>query len=163
MDSELESALSNMSLQGNSSTHTHTTGHTSAGTSVGGSSGGSIRRRKSKELESEPPSSDSIIRIALINRLGPVEVGEASILVAVSSPHRRRAFEVAEWLLEETKRKVPIWKREVRVKAAPVEHKTGKSKAVEVQEDGRGWVGLESAQQKDNLQNGQSMAAAVES
>lgn len=41
----------------------------------------------------------------------PVE--QASILVAVSSPHRREAFEVAEWALELVKREAQIWKKEV--------------------------------------------------
>ena len=46
-------------------------------------------------------------------RLGVVPVGEASIVITVSSPHRKEAFVVCEYLLEQLKLSVPIWKREV--------------------------------------------------
>ncbi len=48
------------------------------------------------------------------HRLGPVEPGEASVVVAVSSPHRPAAFAASEWLMDRIKRDVPIWKREHR-------------------------------------------------
>jgi molybdopterin synthase catalytic subunit len=44
--------------------------------------------------------------------LGEVPVGEASIVIAVSSPHRREAFEACEFVLEEVKKQAQIWKRE---------------------------------------------------
>lgn len=56
--------------------------------------------------------SDRITRCYIAHRLGEVSVGECSILIAVSSPHRKEAFTVAEWLLEETKRNVAVWKCE---------------------------------------------------
>ena len=46
----------------------------------------------------------------VVHRLGPVEVGAASIVIATSAPHRRAAFAAAEWLLERTKTVVPVWK-----------------------------------------------------
>lgn len=98
---------------------------------------------------SSPPPPDSIVRIVLLHRLGPVPTGESSILVAVSSPHRRRAFEVAEWLLEETKRIVPIWKREVRADEGgkeiveDEEEKQAGGKPVVGEKGTRGWVGLD--------------------
>ncbi|PWZ00458.1 Molybdopterin biosynthesis MoaE [Testicularia cyperi] len=57
-------------------------------------------------------SEDRITRCYVAHRLGEVGVGECSILIAVSSPHRKEAFVVAEWLLEETKKNVAVWKRE---------------------------------------------------
>ncbi|KAG6336096.1 hypothetical protein ID866_2993 [Astraeus odoratus] len=54
----------------------------------------------------------SPIRYAIHHRLGVVPVGEASIVIAVSSPHRKEAFLACEQILEEVKQKVPIWKRE---------------------------------------------------
>jgi molybdopterin synthase catalytic subunit len=48
----------------------------------------------------------------LIHRLGYVALGEASVLVAVSTPHRRDAFEAAAWLMDAIKGEVPIWKQE---------------------------------------------------
>ena len=48
------------------------------------------------------------------HRLGLVEPGASSVVVAVSSPHRRESFAAGEWLMEQIKREVPIWKREHR-------------------------------------------------
>lgn len=53
-----------------------------------------------------------IISCALHHRLGTVPVGEPSIVIAVSSPHRKEAFVACEQILEEVKQKVQIWKRE---------------------------------------------------
>jgi molybdopterin synthase catalytic subunit len=49
---------------------------------------------------------------AIVHRLGVVPVGEASVAIAASAPHRREAFAAAEWLMAEVKRVVPVWKRE---------------------------------------------------
>ncbi len=50
--------------------------------------------------------------IAMIHRLGTVPIGEESILIAVSSPHRGAAWRAGEETLEECKSKVEVWKRE---------------------------------------------------
>ncbi|KAK4232237.1 Molybdopterin synthase catalytic subunit [Podospora fimiseda] len=50
--------------------------------------------------------------IAMIHRLGTVPIGEESILIAVSSPHRQAAWRAGEEALEECKEKVEVWKRE---------------------------------------------------
>lgn len=55
---------------------------------------------------------DRITRCYIAHRLGEVAVGQCSIVIAVSSPHRKEAFVVAEWLLEEVKKNVAVWKRE---------------------------------------------------
>ena len=52
-------------------------------------------------------------KVAVAHRLGEVPVGEASVAVAVASPHRDAAFEAARWLIDTLKRDVPIWKQEV--------------------------------------------------
>ncbi|KAF8640978.1 hypothetical protein AX17_000624 [Amanita inopinata Kibby_2008] len=57
-------------------------------------------------------SISSIIKCALHHRIGTVPVGEPSIVIAVSSPHRKEAFLVCETILEEVKDKAQIWKRE---------------------------------------------------
>jgi molybdopterin synthase catalytic subunit len=54
----------------------------------------------------------SLKGIALIHRLGTVPVGEESILIALSSPHRQAAWRAGEEALEECKSKVEVWKRE---------------------------------------------------
>lgn len=51
-------------------------------------------------------------RIALRHRLGYVPAGEASIAIAVASPHRAEAYEVSRYVIEETKKRVPVWKKE---------------------------------------------------
>lgn len=53
------------------------------------------------------------LRVALVHRLGQVAIGENSVAVAVASPHRKAAFEAGRWLIDELKRQVPIWKREL--------------------------------------------------
>ena len=51
-------------------------------------------------------------RIVLLHRTGPVAVGEAAVVVAVSAPHRAEAFEAARFGIDAVKASVPIWKRE---------------------------------------------------
>lgn len=52
-------------------------------------------------------------RVALLHRTGEVAIGDAAVVVSVSSPHRDAAFEAARFAIDELKRTVPIWKREV--------------------------------------------------
>ncbi|KAF8350108.1 Molybdopterin biosynthesis MoaE [Amanita rubescens] len=66
--------------------------------------------RSEHTMAREPTS--SIIHCALHHRIGIVPVGEPSIVIAVSSPHRKEAFLVCELILEEVKGKAQIWKRE---------------------------------------------------
>ena len=54
-----------------------------------------------------------IENVGIVHRLGKLEIGETSVVIAVASPHRRAAFEACEWLIKELKRTVPIWKKEV--------------------------------------------------
>ncbi len=52
-------------------------------------------------------------KVAIVHRLGPVGVGEASIVIAVASGHRKEAFEACRWIIDTLKVEVPIWKRDV--------------------------------------------------
>jgi molybdopterin synthase catalytic subunit len=54
----------------------------------------------------------SISRIAMVHRLGMMEIGEASVVVAVASPHRRAAFDAALEGINRLKKLVPVWKKE---------------------------------------------------
>lgn len=54
-----------------------------------------------------------IAHIGIVHRTGRLEIGETSVVIAVSAPHRRAAFEACEWAIKELKRTVPIWKKEV--------------------------------------------------
>ncbi|HZQ26473.1 MAG TPA: molybdenum cofactor biosynthesis protein MoaE [Acidimicrobiales bacterium] len=51
-------------------------------------------------------------RIALLHRIGPLELTDVAVLVAVSAPHRPEAFEAARWCIDTIKADVPIWKQE---------------------------------------------------
>ncbi len=50
--------------------------------------------------------------VAVVHRLGRLEVGETSVLVAVASAHRGAAFDACRWLIDTLKKTVPIWKKE---------------------------------------------------
>jgi molybdopterin synthase catalytic subunit len=50
--------------------------------------------------------------LAVEHRLGQLSIGECSVAIAAAHPHRDRAFEAARYVIEEIKRRVPIWKRE---------------------------------------------------
>lgn len=52
------------------------------------------------------------VHCAIEHRLGRVNVGEASVVVAVAAPHRGDAFESCRWLMDMLKESVPIWKKE---------------------------------------------------
>lgn len=51
-----------------------------------------------------------LVAVAVSHRVGVVEPGDAGVAVAASAAHRREAFAGAEWLMEQIKRTVPIWK-----------------------------------------------------
>jgi molybdopterin synthase catalytic subunit len=51
-------------------------------------------------------------RIRVIHRIGTLAVGEASVGIAVASPHRAEAYEASRYVIEQLKQRVPVWKRE---------------------------------------------------
>jgi molybdopterin synthase catalytic subunit len=63
--------------------------------------------------------------VAMVHRIGRVEIGEASVVIAVAAPHRGEAFDACEYAIDTLKATVPIWKKEVFI-------------------DGEVWVGLQS-------------------
>jgi molybdopterin converting factor subunit 1 len=50
--------------------------------------------------------------VAIVHRLGHLEIGETSVLIAVASAHRAAGFDACRWLIDSLKRTVPIWKKE---------------------------------------------------
>jgi len=54
-----------------------------------------------------------ICKMAIVHRLGPVQITEASVIIAVSAGHRDAAFAACRFAIEEIKKTVPIWKKEV--------------------------------------------------
>ena len=73
---------------------------------------GEMAQRKLAELEAEARQRWSLIEVTLAHRLGHVGLGEASVAIAVSSPHRGDAFTAGQWLIDTLKEIVPIWKKE---------------------------------------------------
>jgi molybdopterin synthase catalytic subunit len=65
-----------------------------------------------KRLGEQAHEKFEIAHIGIVHRTGRLEIGETSVVIAVSAPHRRAAFEACEWAIRELKRTVPIWKKE---------------------------------------------------
>jgi MoaE-MoaD fusion protein len=68
--------------------------------------------RKMAEIGREIASQHAISRIAMVHRLGTMEIGEASVVIVVASPHRKPAFDAALEGINRLKRLVPVWKKE---------------------------------------------------
>lgn len=54
-----------------------------------------------------------VLKIVLLHRIGRVPVGEPSVVIAVSTPHRAEAFDACRWLIDTLKAEVAIWKKEI--------------------------------------------------
>ncbi len=71
-----------------------------------------MAEKKLAELEAEARRRWPLIGCSIVHRLGHLELGEASIAIVVSSPHRQDAFAAGQWLIDTIKEVVPIWKCE---------------------------------------------------
>jgi molybdopterin converting factor subunit 1 len=67
---------------------------------------------KMREIGAQVRDRFPIHRLAIIHRLGRLEVGDTSVLIAVSSAHRAAAFDACRYSIDTLKRSVPIWKKE---------------------------------------------------
>ncbi len=63
-------------------------------------------------LAAEALTKFQVREVAIVHRLGRLQIGETSVLIAVASAHRAAAFEACRWLIDTLKCKVPIWKKE---------------------------------------------------
>ncbi|KAL4242165.1 MoaE-domain-containing protein [Abortiporus biennis] len=70
------------------------------------------KQHSRSQHHAEGQIASSLIKCAVHHRLGTVPVGKPSIVIAVSSPHRKESFQACEFILEEVKMKAQIWKRE---------------------------------------------------
>jgi molybdopterin synthase catalytic subunit len=68
--------------------------------------------RKMEELTEQALQQFQVRDVAMVHRLGRLEIGETSVLIVVASAHRAAAFEACRWLIDTMKRTVPIWKKE---------------------------------------------------
>jgi molybdopterin synthase catalytic subunit len=83
--------------------------------------------KKMLEIESEVKERWPVKKIKAVHRYGKMKVGEVSVVVAVSSEHRKEAFEACRYAIDKMKRTLPLWKkerrrgREVWVEGTPIE------------------------------------------
>ncbi|KAF9425980.1 Molybdopterin synthase catalytic subunit [Podila epigama] len=72
-----------------------------------------------KLIDSARAKWDDLIHVAIYHKIGDCPVGETSVVIAVSSGHRRQGLEAVAWLIDELKVQIPIWKKEVYTKGGP--------------------------------------------
>jgi len=68
---------------------------------------------KMREIVAEAERRWGTLRVAVAHRVGRLEIGEASVIVVVATPHRNEAFEACRYIIDTLKTTVPIWKKEV--------------------------------------------------
>src|SRR2546422_10626760 len=68
--------------------------------------------KQMEALAAQAGSGFAVREIALVHRLGRLEIGETSVLIVVASAHRGPAFEACRWIIDTLKKTVPIWKKE---------------------------------------------------
>ena len=68
--------------------------------------------KQMEELAERALADFKIRDVVIVHRLGRLEIGETSVLIAVASAHRAAAFDACRWLIDTLKRSVPIWKKE---------------------------------------------------
>jgi molybdopterin synthase catalytic subunit len=73
---------------------------------------------KMSEIGAQIHEKFAVHRVAIVHRLGRLEVGETSVYIAVSAPHRPAAFDACRYAIDTLKRTVPIWKKEYFVDGA---------------------------------------------
>ena len=66
-----------------------------------------------REIAEEARERFGLVDCAVLHRTGRLEIGETSLLIAVSAGHRKESFEGGHWLVDEIKKRVPVWKKEV--------------------------------------------------
>ena len=71
-----------------------------------------MAEKKMSELEQQARQRWPLVECAIVHRLGRLQLGEASVAIAVSSAHRQDAFQAGQWLIDTLKEVVPIWKKE---------------------------------------------------
>ena len=72
-----------------------------------------MAEKKMKEIADEIYSKWGLEKVAMLHRVGHLEIGELIVAIAVASPHRNKAFEACQYAIDRLKEVVPIWKREV--------------------------------------------------
>ena len=71
-----------------------------------------MAEKKMAEIAEEMRNKFAVGDIAMVHRIGRLEIGESSILIAVAAPHRQPAFEACAYGMDRVKEEVPVWKKE---------------------------------------------------
>jgi molybdopterin synthase catalytic subunit len=75
-----------------------------------------MAEKKLAELRERVLENFDIIEVSIIHRTGEIKVGENIVLMVVGAEHRADAFSACQWLIDELKKAVPIWKKEFTTK-----------------------------------------------
>lgn len=65
-----------------------------------------------REIASEAAERLGTDRLSVVHRTGELAIGEVSVAIAVSSPHRAESYEASRYVIEEIKKRLPVWKKE---------------------------------------------------
>ena len=65
-----------------------------------------------REIVAEASSQAGVGQVAAVHRIGALRVGEVSVAIAASAPHRAEAFTACRYVIEEIKKRLPVWKQE---------------------------------------------------
>jgi molybdopterin synthase catalytic subunit len=71
-----------------------------------------MAERELERIGAEATSRFGVSRVAIVHRIGRVEIGEPSVVIAVAAPHRAAAMDACRFVIDSLKTSAPIWKRE---------------------------------------------------
>jgi molybdopterin synthase catalytic subunit len=71
-----------------------------------------MAEKKLAEIGAEVQQKFAVGEIAMMHRIGRLDIGESSIVIAVAAPHRHAAFEACAYAMDRVKAEVPVWKKE---------------------------------------------------
>jgi molybdopterin synthase catalytic subunit len=71
-----------------------------------------MAEKKMADIAAEAQNKFAVGDIAMVHRIGRLEIGESSILITVAAPHRQPAFEACAYAMDRVKEEVPVWKKE---------------------------------------------------
>ena len=71
-----------------------------------------MAEREMQRIADEAAVRFGVTRVDIVHRIGRLEIGEASVAIAVAAPHRAAAIDACRFVIDTLKQKVPIWKRE---------------------------------------------------
>jgi molybdopterin synthase catalytic subunit len=73
----------------------------------------SMAVKKMQEIADQAASRWPVQKVAIVHRKGSLQIGDAAVVIAVSTPHRKASFEACEFIIDTLKEVVPIWKKEI--------------------------------------------------